>query len=109
MEEIDPRNVSLLESDDESSCVGNVVSPGEQEETDEDVLTLPTVGRDSAPEIVKVGQPTFVICVSRLLNSYSGPKAKPHTRLYTTRRGSFGDYSAPKRRNRSTQRLSSGK
>jgi hypothetical protein len=54
-EEIDPRNVSLPESDEEDCCVGGVVDPGEGKRTDEDadadVLPLFIAGR---PEIAKV-------------------------------------------------------
>jgi hypothetical protein len=52
--EINPCNISLPESDDEGSCVWNVVDPGQQVETDgdanEDVLALSVAGRDWVPD-----------------------------------------------------------
>jgi hypothetical protein len=50
-EEIDPCNVSLPESDDEVSCVGD---PRVDDDANEDVLPLSAAGRIGALEIVKV-------------------------------------------------------
>jgi hypothetical protein len=56
-EETDPCNVSLPESDDEVSCVGDIVNPGEKkedEDADKHVLLSSVGGMDSVPEIAKV-------------------------------------------------------
>jgi hypothetical protein len=57
-EEIDPCDVPLPDSDDEGSYVPHVVEMGEQKtdgEADKDVQPLSVAGRNSVPEIAKVG------------------------------------------------------